>query len=234
MKIPPYMQPLSATDGEMARIGHVADLNRAWEKVLHRYAVKTVYPKDAVIPHQQSKGMYYLAQGSVGIFYTSSCGRERLTLCIEPGCLFNEARTLAGYNPEGRFVCTSETEVWRFTENLLEDVDFVREYPALISNLLRSMGVKMLIHYTFLADMGTGQHEVHLCRFILSMARKHNNSSTFPCGMTQQEVADLLGIHRATLARALQKLKHTGVISSFNAREVQISNWNLLLSLASQ
>lgn len=234
MKIPLYVQSVSASDGEMARIGHVADLNRDWESVLQRYAARGIYPKDAVIPHQKSRGMYYLARGSVGIFYTSSCGRDRLTLCIEPGCLFNEARTLSGYNPEGRFVCTSEAEVWRFRENLLEDMDFVREHPPLISNLLRSMGIKMLIHYTFLADMGTGHHEIHLCRFILSMARKNNSSSVFPCQMTQQEVADLLGIHRATLARALQKLKHNGVISSFNFRKVEIRNWDMLLSLASQ
>lgn len=217
----------------MARIGHVADLNREWEDVLH-FAVKVVYPKDAVIPHQKARGMYYLSKGSVAISYTSSCGRERLTLCIEPGCLFNEARTLSGYNPGGRFVCTSDVVVWRFPEHLLENADFVREHPVQIANLLRSMGVKMLIHYTFLADMGTGSHVVHVCRFILSLARKNNNSTTFPCRMTQQEVADLLGIHRATLARALQRLRQSGVITSFTSRKVQISDWNLLVSLASQ
>ena len=233
MTIPAQTPPVGSTDGEMARIGHVADLNKPWEDVL-RYAVRSVYPKDAVIPHQKTRGMYYLSRGSVGIFYTSSCGRERLTLCIEPGCLFNEARTLAGYNPEGRFVCTSESEIWRFPENLLEDAAIIREHPVQIANLLRSMGIKMLIHYTFLADMGTGRHEIHLCRFILRLARKNNSQSAFPCHMTQQEVADLLGIHRATLARALQRLKQHGVISSFTARKVQISDWNLLLSLASR
>ncbi len=220
-------------DSELARIGHVADLNREWEDVLH-YAVKVVYPKDAVIPHQKARGIYYLSKGSVTISYTSSCGRERLTLCIEPGCLFNEARTLSGYDPDGRFVCTSDVEVWRFPEHLLENADFVREHPAQIVNLLRSMGVKMLIHYIFLADMGTGSHVAHLCRFILSLARKNRNSTTFPCRMTQQKVADLLGIHRATLARALQRLKQSGVITCFTSRKVQISDWNLLVSLASQ
>ena len=49
MTIPAQTPPVDSTDGEMARIGHVADLNKPWEDVL-RYAVRSVYPKDAVIP----------------------------------------------------------------------------------------------------------------------------------------------------------------------------------------
>ena len=96
------------------------------------------------------------------------------------------------------------------------------------------MGLKMLIHYSFLAGMGTGSHVVHLCRFILSLARKNNGQSAFPSGMTQLEVAELLGIHRATLTRAVQQLKQMGVITSFTRREVRISNMVLLEQLADQ
>lgn len=39
-------------------------------------------------------------------------------------------------------------------------------------------------------------------------------------------------IHRATLARALQKLKQRSVIFAFTTRKVQIGNWSLPLSLA--
>lgn len=214
-----------------ARIAHVADLNRPWEEILD-YATKSVYPKGAEIPHLKIGGIFYLARGSVNLFYTSSCGRERLTLCINAGCLFNEARTVAGYTPEGRYVCTSPSEIWRFPKRLLEDHDFIRKHPAQIANLVRSMGVKMLIHYTFLADMGTGSHEVHLCRFILTLARMNKNKTLFPCGMTQQEVANLLGIHRATLARVLQRLKRLGLIASFTSRNIQITDWNRLVALA--
>lgn len=216
----------------LPQTGHVADLNRCWEDVLH-LANRTNYIKGTTIPHQQQRGFYYLSRGSVGIFYISSCGRERLTLCIKPGCIFNEARSIGKISPEGHFVCMEESEVWRFPEKLLEDPTFIREHPAQIINLLRSMGIKMLIHYTFLAEMGTGNHEVHLCRFILALARKHN-SRTFSCHMTQQEVADLLGIHRATLARVLQNLKQANVISSFTSHKIQIEDWDKLNALASR
>ena len=227
-------KPLHETfDTEMARIGHIAELNREWEEVLH-LAVCINYPKDAIIPHQKAKSMFYLRKGSVVISYCSSCGRERLALYIQPGCLFNEARTVSGYEPGGQFICTQDVELYKFPEKILEDAAFIRTYPHLVSNLFRSMGIKMLIHYSFLAVMGMGSHVVHLCRFILSLARNNAESKIFPSGMTQQEVADLMGVHRATLARAVQHLKRIGVITSFTRRRVCIRNWDLLVQLAGQ
>lgn len=218
---------------ELAKIGHIADLNRPWEEVLPM-AVKVTYPKGAVIPHLSTPGMCYLSKGSVVIAYSSSCGRERLALYIQPGCLFNEARTVSMHEPGGRFVCTDSVELYRFPKNLLDDIDFIRQYPHLIANLLRSMGMKILIHYSFLASMGVGSHVVHLCRFILSLARKNHEKHVFPSGMTQQEVADLLGVHRATLARAVHSLKELGVITRFTSREVRIGDWDMMVRLAEQ
>lgn len=225
--------PHEKLNSDLAQIGHIADLNKEWEEVLH-LAHKVNYPKDAVIPHQQMAGMRYLAKGRVIISYCSSCGRERLTLYINPGCLFNEARTMSGYEPGGRFVCVTDAEIYCFPKGILDDLDFIRKYPHLISNLIRSMGIKILIHYSFLASMGTGSHLVHLCRFIMSLARKNGDRKSFPSGMTQQEVADLLGIHRATLARALHRLKQLGVITAFTRREVRIGNWEMLEEFANQ
>ena len=215
----------------LPQTGHLAGLNQEWEEVLN-HANKLVYAKNTVIPHEQA-GIYYLSRGLVNIFYSSSCGRERLALCIGAGCIFNEARAVSGLYSEGRFVCMEESEVWRFPETLLEDPNFIRDHPRQVISLLRSMSIKILTHYTFLAEMGTGPHTAHLCRFILALARKHNSDS-FACGMTQQKVADLLGIHRTTLVRVLQQLKRAGIVSAFTAHRIQVDDWERLTELAEQ
>lgn len=228
------VNPLPAgqlSDSILARTGQVEGLNTCWEEILE-YATHHTYEKDAVIPHTDLKGMYYLSSGSVSIAYISVSGQERLTLRIGPGCLFNEARTLSGYEPGGFFYCTSRTEVWRFPEHLLRDETFLASHPRQVASLLRSMGIKMLIHYTFLADMGTGSHQGHVCRFILNLARQNHPAMRFPCPMTQREVAALLGIHRATLARILQQLKDKRIISSFTHKEVIILDRERLEELA--
>ncbi len=222
--IPPY-------DAILARTGRIAGLNRCWEEILH-HATRRDFEKDAVIPHTRWRGMYYLARGSVSIAYIAACGRERLTLRVGPGCLFNEARSVSNYEPGVVFQCLEPSEIWRFPQELLQDTDFLSAYPRQVASLLHSMGIKILIHYTFLADMGTGSRESHVCRFILNLSRQNGNAPRFPCPMRQQDVAALLGIHRATLARILRQLKDKGIIAAFSCKEVRISDARRLEELA--
>ena len=88
----------TAVNLSLAKMGQITDLNREWEEVLH-LGMKVSYSKNAIIPHEQTRGMYYLAEGSVSISYSTLGGRERLDLSIGPGCLFNEARTTSRYEP---------------------------------------------------------------------------------------------------------------------------------------
>ncbi len=218
-------------DAALAKNARIRDANREWEEVLH-LATRRSYPKNAVIPHHEFPGIYYVATGVVLISYISSCGRERNTLYIEAGTLFNEARSLTGYEPGGRFTCLQDVELYSFPEDLLSDLDFIRAYPHLILSLMRSMGGKMLIHYSFLADMGTGSHLAHIARFLLGLSAKHGNAAQFRSGVTQQELADLLGIHRATLARSLRQLKEMGILDSFTNRDTRIADMRRLAQLA--
>lgn len=213
------------------RAATISGLNTCWEEIFDM-ATRHTYEKDSIIPHAQLGGIYYLASGAVSIFYVAHDGQERLTLRIKPGCLFNEARTFAQCNPEGVFYCTKKSIIWRFPNDLLQDESFITAYPRHISNLLWSMGVKMLIHYTFLADMGVGNHESHVCRFIFELSQCHNTETRFPCPMTQKEMASLLGIHRTTLLRIIHKLRRKGIIARFTQREVIILDLPQLKRLA--
>ena len=220
-----------AFDIALARNACIRDANREWEEVLH-LAKHRVYPKNSVIPHHELPGIYYVAKGIVVISYTSSCGRERKALYIEPGSLFNEARSLTGYDPSGRFTCIRDVELYAFPADLLLNLEFIRSYPHLIRNLLHTMGAKILIHYSFLADMGVGSRLAHIARFLLGLSAKHGNAEEFKPQVTQQELADLLGIHRATLARSLQQLKQMGVIASFTCNKILITDMPRLQRLA--
>lgn len=51
-------------------------------------------------------------------------------------------------------------------------------------------------------------------------------------GTTQDRLAAMLGVHRATLARAIQRLRREGVLGRMNSRTVEILNPERLRSLA--
>lgn len=231
MSRPAFEEDASPFAASLARTGRIVGLNPCWEDVLH-LATRRDFEKDAVIPHTRWRGMYYLSRGSVAIAYVAACGRERLTLRVGPGCLFNEARTVSSYEPGVVFQCLEPSVIWRFPEGLLQDEAFLSAHPKQVASLLHSMGIKILIHYTFLADMGTGSRESHVCRFILNLSRQNGNALRFSCPMRQQDVAALLGIHRATLARILRRLREKGIIGAFSCKEVVIHDLRRLEELA--
>jgi len=218
-------------DTALARNACIRGANLEWEAALH-LAVRRTYPKDAIIPHRESPGIYYIAKGVVLISYIAPCGHERKTLYIKAGTLCNEARSLTGYEPGGRFTCLQDVELYCFPENILTDLDFIRSYPHLILSLMRSMANKMLIHYSFLADMGTGSPLIHIARFLLALAINRGHTTRFKAEVTQQELADLLGIHRTHLARLLRQLKEMGILDSFTSRDTRIADMAKLVQLA--
>ena len=73
-------------------------------------------------------------------------GRERAMVYIGSGNVFNEATALAGFDdPDCRFYCMEDVELYRFPGTLLHDPRFVAEYPELIINLMVSMSTKVLV-----------------------------------------------------------------------------------------
>ena len=208
----------------------IAGLNLAWRELLH-LGNKLSYPKNTIIPHETAKGIFYLSKGTVELSYNTSSGHKRIALYYGPGTLINEARTLTGHNLGGTFTCIEPVELYQFDKDLCS-LDFIRTHPHLVQNLLKTMAVKMLLHYCFVTAMGTGSTLSQVCRFIFSFAVALDYPKTFPINLTQQEVADLIGIHRTTLARALQKLKTMRVISKLTMSGVQVENYALLEKLA--
>ena len=51
-------------------------------------------------------------------------------------------------------------------------------------------------------------------------------------GMTQEQLASVFGVHRATLARAIQHLKQEAIIACFTCRRVEIIDMERLRHMA--
>lgn len=221
----------SAFNADMARLAYVSNLNHIWEKATH-LATPLSYPKNAIIPHSEQQGVYFIQEGAVVLSYIAPGGRERISLSYGKSSIFNEARAFADNDVLGFFTCTTDTSLFFFPKDLLLHPSFIQEYPDLIKNLLSSMGSKILLHYVYLSEMGTGSGLSHLCRFIVSLSVENGGRHVFPAKRTQQEVCNILGIHRATLARMIKKLKEMGVISSFKERNVTIEDYDLLVELS--
>lgn len=175
--------------------------------------------------------MYCLEKGSVRIVFDTLEGRHRALMTFEPGGIFNLACALTQKDASGLYQCIRDSVIWRVPGTLLHDERGVTDCPALAAYALRQMGTVALIHSTFLSDMLMDDFVIRFCRYLISLTTRHGGTE-FPLGMTQDRCAAMLGVHRATLCRAIQHLKRKGVIECFRRGKVRVLDPDRLRELA--
>ena len=113
----------------------------------------------------------------------------------------------------------------------MHDPAFVAARPGLVINLMRGLGVKLLMYHTSLSNFVGVSAVARVSRFLCALARRRR-SLAFDPGMTQEDLAALLGMHRATLVRALRELRRQGALLRFTKHRVEIGDMELLHQLA--
>lgn len=208
--------------------GHCRDLNRPWERVLNM-ARQYNYPKGIFrFDESMQRDFYYISQGRICAQAFSLSGRERSTLFFEEGSLFNLAACLLDYSDNGEWYCMEEVIIWRFSGTLLRDASFLQKYPELIINLMQGMSFNLMTQYIWLTDMYLAHPHTRFCRYLVGICMASGGKLRFSLGMTQQEIATELGMHRATLAAALQTLRVQKIVGKFSKKEVHILDWERL------
>ena len=210
----------------------LGSMNLPWRKLLPQ-ASKASAPAGACI----GQGLpcidfFYLASGRLMIMHSDAEGHERAMFRLGPGNLFNEAPAATGFDaPDSPFVAEQKCVYYRFSHSLLHDRAFVAENPDLIINLMMGLGAKVLLLHTSLGNKTGIPAVVRLSRFFAGLAARHGCLSFDPA-MTQESMATLLGIDRATLVRALRILREKGAIGRSTKHSLEILNLDLLRSLS--
>ena len=229
------MKPLKL-DADSSRTGKLEDMNAPWSRLLH-LATRYTYPKryPLVLAGDDMFDFYYLAKGRLRIMHGAENGRERAMVYIGSGNVFNEATALAGFDdPDCRFYCMEDVELYRFPGTLLHDPRFVAEYPELIINLMVSMSTKVLVMHANLSETGGGTAVKQVSLFLCGLSRLHGDKLDFNPQMTQEELAIFLGMHRATLVRALRVLRGCGALLQLTKNRLRIGDLALLQKIAGE
>ena len=97
---------------------------------------------------------------------------------------------------------------------------------------MKIMAEKILIHYYTLTSLRVDSDVVNVSKFILQLYREHGNKLTFNIVYNQQDIADILGVHRTTVARAIRKLKEEGILTKIARYEVIIKDIEMLKKIS--
>jgi len=203
-----------------------------WQAIMAR-GTRLTFKAGTIIEPSKNElyDMYCVESGKVRIVFNTLDGRQRALMAFEAGGIFNLSCAIIRQTASGLYECVKDSIIWRVPGKHLQDAEDIAESPVLAAYALQQMGKVALIHSTFLSDMLMDDFTVRFSRYLVSLASK-NRSCSFPLGITQDRCAEMLGVHRATLGRAVHELKSKGILGSFIRNKVEILDYEALLRKA--
>mgnify|MGYP000008902365 FL=1 len=102
--------------------------------------------------------------------------------------------------------------------------EILPNYPALTLALLHSLASKVRVLCNQSVSLSLEELPPRICRFLHLRMRDDGgapNPRVSP-GLNQQELANLLGVHRVTLNKALRELEREAVLGPYSRDEVYI------------
>lgn len=202
-----------------------------WSEILN-LGVRMNYTRNSMVRAEGATrfDLFYLEKGQVQVLFDTLDGRMRSVVSFEAGSMFNLAQAAARREASGQYNCVTDAIIWRLPGELLHNTAFAARYPELMLWIIQILGRVVLTHHTFLTDMLMDDFIIRFSRFLVSMS--FDGGEVFTPGMTQERLAAMFGVHRATLARAIQQLKHEGIIDGFTKKRVHILDMVRLRELA--
>ena len=211
--------------------------NTAWQQILH-LGQRRRYSRSEIIG---GNGDYvdclqYLYRGRIKLCRINSVGMEKILFHIEEGNLFGEVPFWSGQPMDSVFIAEEPCEVYAFSRQCTLN-EIMTAHPSLIVNMLEGMANKSHILGNLAADVADLDKRV--CQLLIHVAdrglqEKDGASCVTVKGISQQEMASMLGVHRVTINHAIGDLKRVGIIGEMTKSSLVILDYEKLLEIASR
>ena len=215
------MHPPVEIDGGYPKLSYIKRFNLLSgmsEQEMQRVAAMTRMTRhrrgDSIyLPGDFSGSIYFLKEGRIKITGLSEDGHEVLLDIIGPGDIFGEAgaiqetaRTTAAQALEDALLCEIDRK---------DFVALLAMYPNMTLHVLKRVGfrlkkVEAKVLSLICKDVPTRLREALVDLIDVDCANTPH--PPFKIGLTQQDVANLIGASRQETARALKELRDSGVL----------------------
>ena len=184
----------------------IKDMNSAWRSVLS-LARQSRRTKGEQV--QQDEDLLFLERGRIRLTYQNRDGAEKILWHISEGCLFGEVPFFDPIPNEGVFTCMTDCVIYAFSAQVVDKIG--KEHPELLFDLLRSMSRKLRIMSYQASSLYLDTVLVRICKFLAQRLVPDSNPLIAQIGVSRQEMAGLLGIHRISLYRVLRQQEERGL-----------------------
>lgn len=193
-----------------------SDLDRSCLIELEQIQQKIVYPGGAVMfgAGDQPQGVYIICSGQVKLSIYSSDGRALLVGTATAGDILGVMALLSG-KPHNLIAETLElTQVCFIKKD--DFLSFLRRNGSVSLRLAQKLSNELYEAYQGVGNAAFKQSYERLAKLLFKLCQSHvelrQEGIWLKINLSQEELADMIGVSRRTLTRALTKLKQLGII----------------------
>jgi CRP-like cAMP-binding protein len=211
------------TDTRAARYGRdlafgvMKNTNACWRSVLHLgRQFKLVKGKEV----QQGKDLLFLESGKVYLKFQNLEGVEKILWYAQEGCIFGAPPFFDPIPNEGVLISATDCVIYAFSTRAIDQIS--KERPDLLLDLLKSMSrwIRILTYHA--SSMSLDDTLVRICRCLSQRLVPGSSPLTAKIGISRQEMANLLGIHRISLYRVLREQQERGLFGAIRGKSITI------------
>ena len=168
------------------------------DELLQGARVSRLAPGDALPSGRAGHRLWIVLEGRVGV---TTPGRDRLLAVLEAGDVLGEVHV---FDPEPwGFVATAMTPALLVSTGRDEVLAWVGRHPEVSAHLLQRMARRLAVksragHEPPAADAG-----VRVAREVLALADRYTVDGVVRHGLTQQQLADIVGLSRERVNKVL-------------------------------
>lgn len=193
----------------------------SWEAVL-QHGVLREYRKNEVIIHagQTLDALGYLKNGLVKTVAPEVSGQEKIIWYIETGCVLGETPLFNNKPCAYYFEAVENCQVYWFSKATVHGV-ILEKHPEITKFLLSILARKVHVLSTQVEDQVFLRPAVRVAKviYLFYERKKVTGWKEYPSlPVTQEDIANLLGLHRVTVNQILQNMKSCGILENHTHR----------------
>jgi CRP-like cAMP-binding protein len=173
-------------------------------------------------PGEPARHLYYLASGLVKLTDVSVAGDEMIVHLYQPGEIFGERCFLPAAQ---RYFATALEPSDLLTMTATGLIEQVRNRPDTLLDLLGELSGRLAATDGEFQAFVSDSVAVRLGAKLMALAACSGQDDDWldlPHGFRHEEFAQMLGVHRETVTRAIANLKKLGVVATARRRPIRI------------
>ncbi|WP_158599113.1 Crp/Fnr family transcriptional regulator [Planococcus salinus] len=201
-----------------------------WSSVYQYGVEKTIDVNETIYSvGQQASDVYIIKEGRVRLFHTSSDGREKALLIMCGGTVIGDSNLHGNYFENA--ITASKTTYIKMEASLFASIvsgkeDFLPQYTAFLNRKAQTLAILNLLGAYYDSETRIRYTMFHLANQFGQPSEE--GAVKILMQFTQQELADLIGTSRVTVANMINSFVHQGLIEKEGRSYIIPSVENLL------